>query len=72
MSANRLISISQVSEMTGFSISTIRNLVRGAYMLHGKWIAREPEHPFPRPIRIGKQNRFREREVERWLKAVGA
>ncbi len=43
-------------------------------MVSGKrWIEYDDDKPkFPQPVRFGKQLRYREREVNRWLKAVGA
>lgn len=51
---NRLLSIDRVEDAISFSQSCIYN-----------WVE---EGRFPQPIKVGRQNRWSEQDVQRWIK----
>lgn len=63
---SKLITISKIAELSGCSISAIRNYINGGYYNKGKFIPQEVDFPKPTKI-IGNRKYFEESKVLAWF-----
>lgn len=63
---SKLITISKIAEISGHSISAIRNYINGGYYKNGQFVPQDVDFPKPTKI-INNRKYFEESKVLAWF-----